>query len=152
MQREYYSLPLAVEKLILDQGDHQLNYRPEELRKCSLEQSVMQHLHLLLTTAFGELSSDESFGCSVWENDFDNLTSSHRLKENIRMSLVQTIQQYEKRLGNVRVELIIRQEELPQLTGKYVKKKIDITITGILQSTNERFSFRDSFFVGPLSY
>jgi hypothetical protein len=143
MQLEFYSLPMAVENIM----------RRQELPRCSLQQSVMQHLHLLLTTSFGEFPADEVFGCGVWDNDFDIVTSAHKLKEMIHLSLMSSIADQEKRLGNVRVEIVLKQEEIPaSQSGRRVKKKIDITITGILKLTNERFAYRDSFFVGPLSY
>ena len=143
MQLEYYSLPLALEKVM----------RQQEHPKSSLQQSVMQHLHLLLTTAFGEFPGDEGFGCGIWDHDFDNVTSAHKLKELIRQSLLKSIQEQEKRLGNVRVELMIVQEELAEgANSRRVKKRISISVTGVLHSTNEQLVFRDSFFVGPLSY
>jgi len=143
MQLEFYSLPLVVDRIM----------HKQEHARCSLQQSVIQHLHLLLITAFGEFPADEGFGCGIWDHDFDNVTSAHKLKEFIRQSLVQSVQLHEKRLGNVRVEILLRQEEVPEGAGGHrVKKKIDITISGILLSTNERFNYRDSFFVGPLSY
>lgn len=143
MQLEYFSLPLALDKVM----------RQQELAKCSLQDSIIQHLHLLLTTAFGEFPADENFGCMIWDNDFDNVTSAHKLKEIIRQSLLQVIREKEKRLSNVRVELMMVQQELPNDNGaSRVKKKIDLTITGTVQLTNERLVFRDGFFIGPLSY
>jgi hypothetical protein len=143
MQLEFYSLPLKVENVM----------RKRELGKCSLLQSVIQHLHLLLTTSFGEFPADEVFGCGVWDHDFDIVTSAHKLKEMIRLSLMTSITEKEKRLGNVRVEIVLKQEEVAAFQGsRRIKKKIDITVNGILKLTNERFSYRDSFFVGPLSY
>jgi phage baseplate assembly protein W len=142
MQLEYYSLPFSLERVM----------RRQEHPKCSLHQSVVQHLHLLITTAFGEFPGDEQFGCSIWDHDFDNVTSAHKLKEYMRQSLLQSVERHEKRLGNTRVEILLRQEEVPEANGHRVKKKIDISITAILQLTNEKFAFRDSFFVGPLSY
>ena len=127
--------------------------RQEEHPRVSIQQSVIQHLHLLLTTAFGEFSGDEDFGCGIWDHDFDNVTSAHKLKEIIRQSLLKSIQEKEKRLTGVRVDLLIIQEDVPETSGMHsVKKKINITITGVLQLTNERLNFRDSFYVGPLSY
>ena len=143
MQLQYFSLPLDFGKVM----------RQEEHPRVSIQQSVIQHLHLLLTTAFGEFSGDEDFGCGIWDHDFDNVTSAHKLKEIIRQSLLKSIQEKEKRLTGVRVDLLIIQEEVPENTGMHsVKKKINITVTGVLQLTNERLNFRDSFYVGPLSY
>ncbi|HLZ86545.1 MAG TPA: GPW/gp25 family protein [Puia sp.] len=142
MQLEYYSLPLAVEK-VMNKGEHP---------KCSMQQSVIQHLHLLLTTAFGGFPADEGFGCGIWDNDFDNVTSAHKLREYIRETLHGSIETQEPRLGHVRVEVFLRQEEMPGYSVRNIKKKIDVTITGLLSLTNEKLSYRDSFFVGPLSY
>jgi|SRR5882757_2475231 len=143
MQLEFYSLPLVVDRIM----------HKQEHAKCSLQQSVIQHLHLLLITAFGEFPADEGFGCGIWDHDFDNVTSAHKLKEFIRQSLLQSVQLHEPRLSNVRVEILLRQEEVSEGVDRHrVKKKIDVTIAGMLQSTNERLNYRDSFFVGPLSY
>ena len=127
--------------------------RQEEHPRVSIQQSVIHPLDMLLTTAFGEVSGDEDFGCGIWDHDFDNVTSAHKLKEIIRQSLLKSIQEKEKRLTGVRVDLLIIQEDVPETSGMHsVKKKINITITGVLQLTNERLNFRDSFYVGPLSY
>ena len=88
----------------------------------------------------------------LWDYDFDNVTNGNKIKEITRQSLLQTIQLKEPRLGNVRVELQLRQGEIPGTRGKNVRKKIDVTVTGLLRLTNERITFRDSFFVGPLAY
>lgn len=140
MQQQYLSLPLDFGSVM----------RREEHPRISLRQSVIQHLHLLLTTAFGEFPGDEDFGCSIWDYDFDNITSTHKLKEIIRQSLLKSIQEKETRLSHIRVELMIIQEEQPGLHS--IKKRVSVTVTGILNQTNDPFSFKDSFFVGPLSY
>lgn len=142
MPQEYYSLPLAVDRLMLRQ----------EHPKCSLQQSVAQNLHLLLTTAFGEFPGDEQFGCSIWDNDFDNITSAPKQKEQMRQSILLSVQRYEKRLSKVRIELMMQQEELPDINGKRIKKRIDVSVTGTLNLTNDKFMRKYSFFVGPLSY
>lgn len=70
--------------------------RRQEHATCSLRHSVAQQLHLLITTAFGEVPADESFGCNIWEHDFDNLTSGSKMKELIRQSLLLAIELHEK--------------------------------------------------------
>jgi phage baseplate assembly protein W len=142
MPQEYYSLPLAVDRLMLRQKHP----------RCTLQQSVAQNLHLLLTTAFGEFPGDEQFGCSIWDNDFDNITSAPKQKEQMRQSIKLSVQRYEKRLDKVRIELMMQQEELPDFNGKRIKKRIDVTVTGTLKLTDDKFTRKYSFFVGPLSY
>lgn len=143
MQLEYFSLPFALDR-VMNQKEHP---------RITLQQSVIQHLHLLMTTSFGEFAGDEEFGCGIWDHDFDNVTSAHKLKEIIRQSLLKSIQEKEKRLSNIKVDLFIVQEELPEMGAIYnVRKKMSITVTGILILTNEKLHFKDSFYVAPLSY
>lgn len=143
MKNHFYSLPLSLAG-IMKKKDH---------KSCTLEQSIAQHLHLIITTAYGELPVDENFGCCIWEYDFDNITSTHKIKEYIRESLCEAIICYERRLNNVRVELEIGQEEVAsQKNGCRVKKKITITVTAWLNATNEKFIYEDSILTGPLSY
>jgi len=125
----------------------------QELVKCSLQESVEQHLHLLFTTSFGEFLADSNFGCGIWDNDFDNVTSDHKLKETIRLSLLNAIKDHEKRLRQVRVEITLQQKEIVTArTNATIKKRIDINVSAVFNSTNEKFNFLDIFFVGPLSY
>ena len=142
MKQQFYSLPLALDQVMLK----------KELPKCSLKLSIDQQLHLILTTCFGGFPAKEEFGCSIWDNDFDNISRGHTMKEFIRASVLRSIQDHEKRLVNARVELIVGQQETPGTTGTLVKKRMDICITGFLNLTNEKFIYKDSFFIGPLSY
>jgi phage baseplate assembly protein W len=143
MQLQYYKLPLQAEAIM----------RRQEHPKCGLRHSVAQQLHLLITTSFGELPADESFGCNIWEHDFDNLTSSSKMKELIRQSLLLAIEAHEKRLINIQVEVQVRQEEMLSMAkSRQVKKRMDIAVSGVLHLTNEPFHYKDSFFIGPLSY
>ncbi len=125
----------------------------QDLHRCTLQQSVNNHIHLILTTTFGEMSNDMNYGCSIWENDFDNLTSNNKIREQIKQSLLKAINKYETRIQNVKVEILIKQEEQQtKLTGKHVKKLLDINITALLVATSERIQYNDRFFTGPFSY
>ena len=143
MKQGFYSLPLQLH-LVMEGKD---------LPVCSLEESIHQHIHLILTTAFGEIEYDEGFGCIVWEADFDNLTAVNKMRDQIKNSVLSVLQQYEARIEKIRAEVYIRQEEVRmQVNGKRVKKRIDIEVTGVIKSTRSAYTFTDRFFVGPLSY
>jgi len=63
------------------------------------------------------------------------------------------VQQYEPRMQNIKVDVLIKQEEqFVKINGRQVKKMLDITISGCLASTKEPISYNDRFFTGPLSY
>jgi phage baseplate assembly protein W len=143
MPIDYYTMPLRLDKLV----------KGERHERCNLNASIAQQIHLLLTTAFGDMPQDPTFGCSIWEMDFDNLTSGNKLKERIKQSIYQSVCKYEKRLHQIKVDIVVREEELPdKIHGRQVKKRLDVSITGEIRISSEPFQFQDHFFTGPLSY
>jgi len=143
MKHRYYSLPLRLDEVM--QG--------ENLPTCSMDDSIYQHIHLLVTTAFGEIEYDEKFGCIVWDTDFDNLTAVNKMRDIIKQSLVTVIRKYETRLEKVNAEVSINQELTSgSQDAKQVKKRVRLQITGLIKSTHLPFSRTFSFFSGPLSY
>ncbi|AUD01088.1 GPW/gp25 family protein [Spirosoma pollinicola] len=141
MPHPYYALPLRLEE-ILQRKQHPT---------CSLPQSIAQNLYLILTTHFAESRFDESFGCSLWDEDFSNQTSS-RWKEDIRQSIETSVAKHEKRLNQVRIRVDLADQEI-QLTrtNRRVKRRLSVWIDGLLTRTNESFSFQRSLFLAPLS-
>ncbi|WP_289040547.1 GPW/gp25 family protein [uncultured Zobellia sp.] len=118
-----------------------------------MNQSISHYIHLVNTSSFGECAFDESFGCSIWMIDFDNLKSTNRLKDFIQESLYEALTIHEKRLNALRVNVRIKQEELLGAErSNSIKKRIDIRIKGKVKRTNEDFSYVEYFYIGPLSY
>jgi len=143
MPSGFLSLPLQLD-LIPQQGSLQL---------CQIRQSIAHHIHLILTTAFGELASNETFGCGVWDADFDNLSSSSRLKDGLVRALVDAIKNHEPRLEHIRADLQLHQEELSAAgSNRRIKNRLDITVSGIMKGTNDPIVYKDHFFISPLSY
>ena len=143
MNPGFLNLPLRLDKLA--QGG--------TLSRCNLQESIGQHIHLIITTAFGELPHDAEFGCSIWNTDFDNLTAANKIRENVKHSIQEAVTKYEHRLERIKVEIHIKEEELfSQVNGRQVKKRLDVHLTAIDKSTSEPFHYRDHFFTGPLSY
>ncbi|MCD2423582.1 GPW/gp25 family protein [Niabella pedocola] len=139
----YYKLPLELEKIV----------GKKEVKKCSLKESIAHHLHLMLTTAFGELQSDAQFGNELWDEDFDNVSYRNKQKEKILLSLGKTIARFEKRIEKVKIEMRVQQEE--NASGRSdpgIKRKLEFTITAVISATNEPIVYRDGFFISPLAY
>lgn len=139
---DYYTLPLRPDKLL--KGDlHE---------KCSLKDSIIQNIRLVVTTAFGEMPEEELFGCGIWDHDFDNLISYNKIREKIKQSVTHSINAYEKRLQSVKIDVSIKEEELiNQMNGKQVKKRLDIQVSGTNVITSEPFYHREFFYTGPFS-
>lgn len=138
----YLTLPLELNKL----------HKKSEHTTCSLKQSVAQNLHLIITTAFGELVSDFNFGTSIWDTDFSNANFNSQQKEQILESLKRAIHTYERRVENVKIGIGIEQDELQNNKASRMKKKMSIRVNAVLKLTNEPIVYNDSFFISPLSY
>lgn len=139
MSPEYYCLPLNFEEL--------LQRRP--LARCGVQESIAQHLYLMLTTHFGESRYDPAFGCVVWQQDFEVMTTM-RWKDNVQRSVEQTIAEREPRLEKVKVLVGVDDFEVKGVNQR-IRKRLEVTIRAVLPRTNEPFAFRASLFVAPLS-
>ena len=143
MANEYYELPIKPLKLF---NKHQIKY-------CDLKESIAHFIHLINTTHFGECRFDYSFGCAIWDVDFDNLRTSNSLKSKIVKSLNDSINKHETRLDNINVTVSIKQEESnDDINTNCIKKRVDISVKGMVKKTNEPFSYVEYFYIGPLSY
>jgi hypothetical protein len=138
---EYYSLPLKPADLI----------EKKEHPRCTLHESVAAMVHLINTSQFGEFKYDNSFGCEIWEHDFENIVNAQLYKDQLLKSIQQTIGMHEPRLSNVRIGIQIEQIE-SRVGNRRIKSRISLRVKGSLTVTNEPFVYSEQFFVGPLSY
>lgn len=141
MIRDYYKLPLRLGALS----------QKQEHPKCSLQDSVSGLIHLIAITYFGECKHDESFGCEIWEHDFENISNSQKHRERLIKSIKRTIEKQEPRLNNIAIDIQIEQIDY-MMFQRRIKSKIMLKVKGKLTSTNEPFLHIDEFFIGPLSY
>ncbi len=124
-----------------------------EIPRISLSNSIHNMIHLVVTTAFGEVRHDSGFGSDIWKFDFENIYNLPSFKEEIKKSLRNSILKNEKRLVNINIELFIEQVEVPtKVNNKRIKIRILFIVTGVIEKTNESFTHRDKFYIGPLSY
>jgi phage baseplate assembly protein W len=141
MLKKYYTLPLRFDEII----------HKKQHNNCSLEESIAQNLHLLVSTYRGESAYAEDYGCSIWDEEFKTQLDI-RWKDEVRRSVMNAIEKYEPRLSlsDVRVELS-EHESRSQNTGLHIRRKLVITISGTIRKTNEKFNFKKTLFISPLS-
>lgn len=143
MSNNFFTLPFNSKKIVSNVAHD----------KCDLKHSIAHNIHLLTTSYFGECTFDDSFGCSIWDIDFDNLSSTNRMKSIIVDSLISSLKEHEKRINKLEVNANIKQEELTTLNNScIVKKKVTISIKGKVRKTNEDFHYTEYFYIGPLSF
>jgi phage baseplate assembly protein W len=122
--------------------------------RCGLEDSIRQHIHLILSTHFKEHRFDPDFGNLVWEKDFETIQSVSRWKNELSEDISQALQHYEKRLWQIQVETVLDELRIldPQ-TQKVseLRKRVTIRIAGKVRQTDEHFQHTEFIFFSPLS-
>jgi phage baseplate assembly protein W len=143
MKGAYYSSPVMFQDLIAK----------KELQKTNIENSIAQHINLIITTSFGEVKFNEIFGCKIWDSEFDLLVQPKILKENIKKEIKDAVMKYETRLDVQEVTISIDDtHSISYNRGKRIKRKVNVIINGSVRLTNRPFKFYSHFFIGPLSY
>ena len=144
MSIRYLKLPFRPDMLI-NRQEHPI---------CTLTESIAQHLHLLVTTYYGECKFDESFGSPIWEADFENISSINTWRNKTGKELEEIIQKYENRIVSPKVNINLFQEELidKASSSKVMKRKVELKVTARIESTSEQFEFNTLFYLSPISF
>lgn len=140
--QQYLRLPLKLEQ-VLDK---------KKLDSCTLKESIARNIHLLITTTLGENKQDLQYGALFWEYDYDIHMANDTRREAVISSVKRQIVQYEKRLSNVAVEVNVKQSEYKARSGRQLRRRVEITVSGMIARSNEAFRFQTGFFIGPLSF
>jgi phage baseplate assembly protein W len=140
MEDAYYSLPLRLDQIV------EKRHAP----RCSAKESIAQHIHLVLTTYFLENRFDPTYGCGIWEQDFE-MVSNLQWKDQTREHIKRAVEQHEKRLNRVVVKVEVDEYELGGKNSKRIKRRVSLMVEGTIKRTNEKFAYQDQIFISPLS-
>jgi len=144
MVNHYYELPIDFKLLISKNG---------ELATCDLKQSIAQNIYLIITSKYKENRFDDSYGCELWDMDFELVANENMWMERIRKSVYNSVIKHEPRLYDVIVDIdIILDESITTLKStKSVKKRLTIYVKGSVTQTGEAFAFNTNIYLSPLS-
>ncbi len=138
----FYSLPFSFKAL--------LEQRKEDLY-VSLEESVRQHIELIITTRLGEFRFDPSYGCQIWDKDFVVISNQKGLEiDDIKRSLEEAIITHEKRieaLYNFNVKVVSAESE----GVKRIHQRLEINLSSKLKGTNQDFYYSEVLYFSPVS-
>lgn len=138
---KYLKIPLQIQSAV--------NHR---LSRCSYEESIAQQILLLITSHNGEVVGKEDYGSLIWELEFNQLVKISDWEEGVKNSLVHAINVYEKRLDNVKVDVILSEiEEDNKNRESHVRRQAQISVSGIIVKTNQEFHFSTLVYISPLS-
>jgi len=143
MSENFYAKPFRFNKLFLD----------ADLQTTDLGKSVSNHLELIIFTRYGENRYNHNFGCEIWDLDFELIVSESIWEEKFRKSLQKSISEYETRIYQIDVEVRITEVEnvYPLRKITEIKKKVDISVRGLIKATGEKYFFNIALFLSPLS-
>ncbi|WP_130736593.1 GPW/gp25 family protein [Flavobacterium sp. J27] len=142
MKDLYYKIPFDYKKL--SNGN--------DAAKVTIEESLAQFISVIISTIFGEYKYDDGFGTVIWETDFNLLANPNKLKDMIRESVHEKVNQYEKRLKVTEVTLGVNENTLSYETNIRVKKRLDIIVYGVIKKTNQPYYFKSSYYLAPFSF
>jgi phage baseplate assembly protein W len=140
MEDTYYSLPLRLDQIM----------EKRQAPRCSAKESIAQHIHLVLTTYFNENRFDPTYGCGIWEQDFE-LVSNLQWKDQTRDHIKKSVELHEKRLNNIQVKVEVDEHELGGKNIKRIKRRVSVIVEGSIKRTNEKFAYKDEIYISPLS-
>jgi len=123
---EYLSLPLLLREGYLD--------------RVGLHESIMYSVGLILSTRPGTLPFEPGFGCDIWDKEFSDLYTAN--KAELRSSLRNAIDKYEKRLTDVTVTLVEVGAGAHETRGGGVK------VNGNYRDNGEEKKFEATFHLG----
>ncbi|MCX6826248.1 MAG: GPW/gp25 family protein [candidate division Zixibacteria bacterium] len=124
---EYISLPFVL--------------REGYLTRANLEDSITYSVGLLLSTRAGMIPFNPDFGCDIWEKEYSDLYTAN--KSDVRASLRNAIDKFEKRLYNVSVSFVPVSDNAPHILGMAVK------VSGNYRNENsEEQKYEGTFYLG----
>ena len=139
--KEFLKLPLRFENF----------FEHKKMPVCNMQESIFRNLHLIITTVQGEHKADPAYGSSFWDNDYDIHLTNDARREIIINGLKQQIDRYEKRISNVEVIVNIKLGILNGQASGTMKRRIEITVNGLIKRSLEPISFQTGFFIGPFT-
>ncbi len=123
---EYLSLPLVL--------------REGYLARVELQDSIRDTVGLILSTRLGTIPFSPDFGCDLWDKEYADLYAAN--KADIRASLRNAIDKFEKRLYNVTASFGLASDLSPHALGLTVK------VTGNYMDGKEEMKFEASYALG----
>jgi len=116
--------------------------------------SIAQNINLIITSKFNEHRFDDTYGCVIWDMDFELILNENIWRDKINKSVILSLKKHERRLDNIDSIIEVKEEEyVNKRTGiKGIRKKIKISVSGQLRETGEQYNFSTNLFLSPISF
>src|SRR4051812_26149368 len=82
----------------------------KDLPDCDLKKSIAQNINLIITSKYNEHRYDDTYGCEIWDMDFQLILNETAWREKIGKSVVHALKKHEKRLENIDATVNVKEE------------------------------------------
>jgi phage baseplate assembly protein W len=147
-----YQYPIQATKLMAPSSPASTGKGGGEHPTQPLGMSIAQFLHLLLHTRPGELRSSPTFGCAIWDLEFDNDTPLAKWETLLTRSLLAAVREHEPRLTDVQVQVQFAQAATAEVSRQPIaRRQANITVRGVVALTGEAFRYATQLYLGQLT-
>ena len=137
----YLKLPLDLSKTLNGQ-----------MQRCSYEESIAQHIMMLIVSRYGEVEGKEDYGSVIWDLEFNQVLKNADWEEKVRQSLEATITKYESRLKDIHVRVELTEVE-EDVINKFpnARQRVRVWVNGVMVRNDQQFNFNTHLYISPIS-
>ena len=98
------------------------------MERCSNEESIAQHIMMLIVSHYGEVESKNDYGSIIWNLEYNQVVINNDWEENVKKSL-------------------------EEIRNKYpnARRRVKIWVFGLLVANDRPFHFSTHLYISPIS-
>ena len=123
-----------------------------QMQRCSYEESIAQHIMMLIVSRYGEVEGKEDYGSVIWDLEFNQVLKNADWEEKVRQSLEATITKYESRLKDIHVRVELTEVE-EDVRNKFpnARQRVRVWVNGVMVRNDQQFKFSTHLYISPIS-
>ena len=123
-----------------------------QMQRCSHEESIAQHIMMLIISRYGEVEGKEDYGSVIWDLEFNQVLKNADWEEKVRQSLEATITKYESRLKDIHVRVELTEVE-EDVRNKFpnARQRVRVWVNGVMVRNDQQFNFNTHLYISPIS-
>lgn len=123
-----------------------------QMQRCSYEESIAQHIMMLIVSRYGEVEGKEDYGSVIWDLEFNQVLKNADWEEKVRQSLETTITKYESRLKDIHVRVELTEVE-EDVRNKFpnARQRVRVWVNGVMVRNDQQFNFNTHLYISPIS-
>ena len=123
-----------------------------QMQRCSYEESIAQHIMMLIISRYGEVEGKEDYGSVIWDLEFNQVLKNADWEEKVRQSLEATITKYESRLKDIHVRVELTEVE-EDVRNKFhnARQSVRVWVNGVMVRNDQQFNFNTHLYISPIS-